>query len=176
MGLGSLVPWEPDTTDDDDKVAFQDLPRLRLSAVTQRCGVLSEPSIVHLMQMVVNRVADRNSVLRQYFVLCACFFASLLTTGCKNRTNDVVGIWEWGKYTVHFDADQTWGALDKKSPTVEKLGGSWSVSGNDVSLGYVGGGNPLGKDAVFTISDDGQQLVASTGSTGVMVKKKLSDD
>lgn len=143
-----------------------------MRGVTQRCSTLTGRRIVHLSDMSAERKFTRGEVLRQSLLFCACFLGSLLTTGCKDRSKEVPGVWDWGGYTVHFDTDDTWGASDKKHPGYERLGGTWSISGDDVSLGFSGTPPPGTGTSVFTLSEDGKHMEAVSGNTGTMIKRK----
>ncbi len=114
---------------------------------------------------------DRGTFLRHCLALLACFVASVLTIGCKDRKQEVPGTWDWDNLTVQFEGDGTWGAVERKRPTFEKFGGTWTISGDDVHLGFAGAALPSGNDAEFTLSDDGRRLVATTGASGTMTKK-----
>ncbi len=81
------------------------------------------------------------------------------------------GTWAWGQYTVHFDDDKTWSATDARLPDYQRMGGTWKISGDSLSLDYVGAAPVgVGGDATFTLSDDGRCLVARSGSAGPMRK------
>lgn len=100
-------------------------------------------------------------------------FACMTFAGCSkpDRTAQIQGAWDWGKYTVRFDDDKTWDAVDKRMPDFQKMGGTWAIEGDTLSLDYVGSAPPGGSDSVFMLSDDGMRLSASTGSVGVMRKQ-----
>ena len=92
-------------------------------------------------------------------------------TGCKDRAEEVSGSWDWGNYTIHMDPDQTWDAVDKRFSGFEKMGGTWSISGDDVSLSYSGGGDQSGFGSEFTLSTDGHKLEAASAAVGAMTKE-----
>jgi len=125
--------------------------------------------MVHLIGMAGIRP---NGAMRGLAILLfACFSALACTTGCgKDRTQDIMGRWNWGGYSVHFESDGTWGASDRKLPNFEKFAGSWNLSGDELSIGFSGASPPGDSDATFTLSGDGRKLVAKTGAAGTMVK------
>jgi hypothetical protein len=102
-----------------------------------------------------------------------CLLGILAIGGCKDRTQDVVGVWDWGTYAVHFDADKSWSATDKLRPTYEKMAGEWSVSGDKVKLTYSGSDPISAQGSVFILTEDGLTLNADVGAMGTM-KKRLA--
>ncbi len=97
--------------------------------------------------------------------------AAMFIAGCKDHTGDVVGVWDWGTYAVHFDADKSWGATDKKRSSFERMGGDWTASGDKIHLNYAGGPTPNPDGSTFIMSADGQSMEASIGAMGTMVKR-----
>jgi len=120
--------------------------------------------------MRMPRALNRLS-LKGGFLCISLGLLAFCASGCKDRTEEVAGNWDWGNYTIHMDPDQTWDAVDKRNTGFEKMGGSWSISGDDVSLSYSGGGDPNGFGSEFTLSPDGHQLAASSAAVGAMVKE-----
>jgi len=121
--------------------------------------------------MVVQRAGHRNLSVRQVLLACVCVLASIMTTGCKDRSPEVVGIWVWGTYNVHFDADGSWGAADKRNPGFEKMGGTWNLNGDTLSISASSGTAP---DASFILAEDGRSLEADTAAVGTMTKQQIS--
>lgn len=99
-----------------------------------------------------------------------CLVSGLLISGCKDRKDDVCGIWNWGDLVIHFDGDQTWGATDKAHPNMERFAGTWTLSGDQVSMEYIGAAPANSGDAEFTLSQDGRHMNADTGSASSMTK------
>jgi len=109
--------------------------------------------------------------VRCCLMICGCAFVVFGAAGCKDHSQDVAGVWDWGAYAVHFDFDKSWGATDKLRPTFEKMGGNWEVSGNKLTMHYTGTAAPSADGSVFVISDDGITMDAETGATGTMNKR-----
>jgi len=95
-----------------------------------------------------------------------------MLTGCKDRREEVCGIWDWGTYTVHFDTDDSWGATDKQHSSFEKMGGTWSLDGDNLILTYAGSADPEAPESVFILSKDGAHLDAETAAVGTMTKSQ----
>ena len=118
--------------------------------------------------MAVTQRPRTTSKLQKIVVICACLFVSLMISGCKDRTAEVIGVWEWDKYTVHFDVDSSWGASAKGHAGNEKIGGTWSMDGDTLRLNYA---TTVSPDSTFILSQDGKSLEADTAATGTMKKR-----
>jgi hypothetical protein len=94
--------------------------------------------------------------------------------GCgKDHSQDVVGVWDWGTFAVHFDSDHSWGATDKQHAAYEKMGGSWSLEGDRLKMTYAGSAAPSPDGSVFIVSDDGTSMEADIAAVGTMKKRFL---
>ena len=105
-------------------------------------------------------------------LVVGCGLLWLSVVGCgKDHSQDVVGVWEWGTFAVHFDSDHSWGATDKKHAAYEKMGGSWSLEGDHLKMSYAGAAAPSPEASVFVVSEDGTSMEAEIAAVGTMKKR-----
>ena len=97
-----------------------------------------------------------------------------MAVGCgKDHSQDVVGVWDWGSFAVHFDADHSWGATDKKHAAYEKMGGSWTLEGDRLKMTYVGSAGASPDGSVFIVNEDGTSMEADVAAVGTMKKRLM---
>jgi hypothetical protein len=118
-----------------------------------------------------HHIAQKISVIQKCLLAGTLFLIAFVLVGCKDRSTEIIGLWEWDTYTVHFDADDSWGAADKRNPGFEKMGGTWSMSGDTVSMSYSNGTTP---DSSFILSEDGKSLDADMAAVGTMTRQRAT--
>jgi hypothetical protein len=109
------------------------------------------------------------SLVRRFSLLLVLIFIGAFVSGCKDRSDEVIGGWDWGKYTVQMDGDMTWAAVEKGHNTYH-LGGTWSMSGDEVMLTYTTVNAPDTMGSIFTLSQDAKQLAIKSGAADGMTK------
>lgn len=112
--------------------------------------------------------------VRALLIVFGCGLSFFAAVGCgKDHSQDVVGVWDWGTFAVHFDADHSWGATDKKHTAYEKMGGSWTLEGDRLKMTYAGAAPPSPDGSVFIVSEDGTSMEADIAAVGTMKKRFL---